>query len=141
MKAQTAPSASTSAPSAATGKSLKRKDRDEDDEDEEEQQQDKEEKDDPCFEGESVAAPSSSKGSVKKKAKKEKKPLVKKVAVWQDIKEWKEGDDPLGRFPIEVLDLVRFFIYSPPSLHRFPPPPLLLGCYRGDLANFLSLVP
>lgn len=37
-------------------------------------------------------------------AKKRSKP-VKKVAVWKDIKKWKKGDDPLGRFPIEVLNL------------------------------------
>ncbi|KAL7409640.1 hypothetical protein BDY24DRAFT_402511 [Mrakia frigida] len=38
--------------------------------------------------------------------KKPKGPRVKKVAVWKDIKKWNEGDDPLGRFPIEVLNLI-----------------------------------
>lgn len=38
--------------------------------------------------------------------KKPRKVLEEKVAVWQDIKkEWKEEDDPLGRLPVEVLDL------------------------------------
>jgi len=41
---------------------------------------------------------------VKKPSAKKCKP-VKKVAVWKDIKKWNEGDDPLGRFPIEVLNL------------------------------------
>jgi len=36
--------------------------------------------------------------------KKVKKPHEKKVPVWKDIKEWKKGDDPLGRFPVEILD-------------------------------------
>ena len=38
-------------------------------------------------------------------AKKAKKELKPKVAVWADLQGWKEGDDPLGRFPVEVLDL------------------------------------
>ena len=41
----------------------------------------------------------------KGKAKPRKKKLTKKVAVWSDLREWRAGDDPLGRFPVEVLDL------------------------------------
>ena len=37
--------------------------------------------------------------------KKAKKVLIRKVAVWADLKGWKEGDEPLGRFPLEVLDM------------------------------------
>ena len=122
MKTQDNPVASTSTSALPTQNPLKRKTRDDDDEGEEgEQQQDDNEKEDPSFADE-VAASASSKvaAPVKKKAKKEKKPLVKKVAVWNDIKTWKEGDDPLGSFPIEVLDMVSFSL-------PHPPPPLLLG--------------
>ncbi|KAL7415660.1 hypothetical protein BDY24DRAFT_381811 [Mrakia frigida] len=55
--------------------------------------------------GEEDGEPSRKKARPEKKER-VKKPLAKKVAVWKDIKKWKEGDDPLGLFPLEVLDLI-----------------------------------
>lgn len=89
---------------------LKRKERDDD-----EQQQQPKNNDDGEEKKQDVAEDPTAAFLSWKKPKKEKKVLVrrvveKKIAVWKDIGEWQEGDDPLGRFPVEVLDLVS----SPP---------------------------
>jgi hypothetical protein len=43
------------------------------------------------------------KESTPKLKPRKKKEVKKQLVDWDDIKEWKEGDDPLGRFPAEVL--------------------------------------
>jgi len=114
--------------STSTEGSLKRKERDHG----EEQQAAGEQK-----EGEKEIAELTSDTSVeaaaappKKKKAKNTLALVKKVAVWKDIKKWKEGDDPLGRFPIEILDQA-----SPPSICS---PPLHLIFLRAAEAESLT---
>ncbi|KAL7418178.1 hypothetical protein BDY24DRAFT_12013 [Mrakia frigida] len=86
---------------------LKRKERDDD----EQQQQPKNDDDGEEKKQDAVAEDPTAAFLSWKKPKKEKKVLVrrvveKKIAVWKDIGEWQEGDDPLGRFPVEVLDLI-----------------------------------
>ena len=91
-------------PAPANG-SLKRKERERDEQDVVKQ---KEEQEEPGGEENSIVVRTSP------PAKKAKKTLTKKVAVWKDIKQWKEGDAPLGVFPIELLDMVSSGVPSPP---------------------------
>ena len=123
--------------SSSTEGSLKRKERDEDEEEQlpvEEKEKGEEGGKEQMTLSEltTVVEAAAAAPPVKKKAK---KALVKKVAVWKDIKKWTEGDDPLGTFPIEVLDMVSFLFpsSSPTSaLHL-----LFLGHLEAQSLTFL----